>query len=157
LSAHDDEGSATARNQTYRGDVDSIHAAMDRLMAPIDAAPGYNPIKILTYGNHEDRITRAIEANPRQLEGVYSLKDLGYEDHGWLFFPFLQPVIIGGVAFCHYFPSGIMGKPYTTAAALLKGSMSAVAGHKQGYEVASKPRLDGKSIKCIIAGSFYMH
>src|SRR5262245_33133375 len=127
LSTHDEDSSATGRVQSYRADVDAVRRAMDVLMDPIHKAQGYDPVKILTLGNHEDRITRAIEANPRQLEGVYSLKDLGYEQHGWNTFDFLRPVILNGVAFCHYFPSGVMGKPFASAATMLKnGSMSAI-------------------------------
>jgi hypothetical protein len=49
----------------------------------------------------------------------------------------MQPIAIGGVAFCHYFPSGVMGKPITSAPALLrKLHMSAFAGHQQGREIA---------------------
>jgi hypothetical protein len=108
-------------------------------------------------GNHEDRITRAINRDPK-LEGLMSLEDLQYENFGWTVFPFLQPVTIGGVAFCHYFPSGVMGRPITTAESILtKLHMSAFAGHQQGRDIAYAKRADGRDMTAIISGSFYQH
>ena len=158
LSSYTQAGSLQSETLRYKKDVQAVRAAMTEFLAPIRAAKGYNPKLIMLYGNHEDRITRAIETNPRQLQGVLSLDDLGYAEDGWKVFPFLQPVTIGGVAFCHYFPSGVMGRPITTAAALLnKMHMSCIAGHQQGRDIAFAKRADGTSLTAIISGSFYQH
>ena len=51
-----------------------------------------------------------------------------------------------------------MGRPITTAAALLrKLHLSCVVGHQQGRDIAYAKRADGSSITAIIAGSFYQH
>jgi hypothetical protein len=90
--------------------------------------------------------------------GVISLDDLKYADYGWKCIPFLQPVVIAGVAFCHYFPSGIMGRPITRPDAVLrKLHMSAFAGHQQGRDIAYGKRADGRDLTAIISGSFYQH
>lgn len=157
LSSHDVPGSRRMEGQRYQKDLDSIHKAMDKFMAPIRRMPDYVPLLLMTLGNHEDRITRAINKDPK-LEGLMSLKDLRYEEFGWEVFPFLQPTAVGGVAFCHYFPSGVMGKPITTARSLLtKLHMSAFAGHQQGRDTAYAKRADGKDMTAIISGSFYTH
>jgi hypothetical protein len=66
--------------------------------------------------------------------------------------------VIEGVAFCHYFPAGVMGRPITTARALMtKMHMSAFAGHQQGRDIAYGRRADGTEMTTIIAGSFYQH
>ena len=158
LSSYTQTGSLQSEALRYKKDVQAVRVAMTEFLRPIRAAKGYSPKLIMLYGNHEDRITRAIETNPRQLQGVMSLDDLGYAEDGWAVFPFLQPVTIGGVAFCHYFPSGVMGRPITTAAALLnKMHMSCFAGHQQGRDIAFAKRADGTSLTAIISGSFYQH
>lgn len=157
LSTHDQKGSLHLEGARYRDDVDAVLTAQDLLMTPVAQASGYAPMWVLNEGNHEDRITRAINADPK-MEGFMSLKDLEFEKRGWLVYPFLQPVSIGGVAFCHYFPSGIMGRPITSARALLtKLHMSAFAGHQQGRDIAYGKRADGQDMTAIISGSFYQH
>lgn len=157
LSSHDSKGSLQLEGRRYQQDIDSSQTAMTRLLNPIAKVSGYNPHKYLTLGNHEHRIIRTIEADPK-LEGTISLDDLAYESFGWKVYPFLQPIVIGGVAFCHYFPSGVMGRPITSAKALLtKLHMSSFAGHQQGRDIAFSKRADGVDMTAIISGSFYQH
>ena len=71
---------------------------------------------------------------------------------------FLEVVIIGGVAFSHYFVTGIAGRPAATANAQLnKKHMSCIAGHQQGLQIATAHRGDGQRLTSIIAGSCYEH
>lgn len=71
---------------------------------------------------------------------------------------FLEPVVIDGVAYCHYFVSGVMGRPVTSAAALLsKKHQSAVMGHVQQRQIAYAQRADGAQLTGLFAGSFYQH
>jgi hypothetical protein len=117
----------------------------------------YRPRLVLTLGNHEDRINRAVNSDPK-LDGFMDVSDLGYEGFGWEVHPFLAVVVIGGIAFSHYFVTGTAGRPASTAAAQLnKKHMSCVAGHQQGRQSASAYRADGKRITAIIAGSCYEH
>lgn len=79
-----------------------------------------------------------------------------YQD--WEVIPFLDVITINGIAYSHYFTSGVMGRPITTAQALLnKKHMSCVAGHQQGRQIAFGSRADGKGMTAIIAGSCYEH
>jgi hypothetical protein len=81
---------------------------------------------------------------------------LPYQD--WEVMPFLQVECIDGIAYSHYFTSGVMGRPITTAQALLnKKHMSCFAGHQQGRQIAYSRRADGKEMTAIICGSFYEH
>lgn len=156
LSTHDDAGSLEFEGARYKKDLGAIYTAMDLLMEPL-AKVSWNPYLIFLLGNHEDRITRTINRD-KKMEGFMSLSDLRYEEYGWRVFPFLQPVAIAGVAMCHYFPSGVMGKPITTAKALLtKLHMSAYAGHQQGRDIAYAKRADGRDMTAILSGSFYQH
>ncbi len=156
LSSYD-KGKRKFEGRRYKKDVAASHCAMDTLMEPIAKVPGYNPYLEMEIGNHEDRIDRAAN-DAAELEGLISLDDLCYEAYGWRTHPFMQPLMVNGVAFCHYFPSGQMGRPITTARSLLnKMHTGAVAGHQQGRDIAYSRTADGREITAIIAGSFYLH
>jgi hypothetical protein len=116
----------------------------------------YKPRMVMTLGNHENRIDRAVNNNPT-LEGLISTKDLEYEKD-WEVHGFLHPVFINGVGFNHYWPVGAMGRPAGAASAIInKLHMSCIAGHQQGKQIAYGKRADGKPICAIIVGSYYLH
>jgi hypothetical protein len=155
-SRHDEPGSVEAEGKRYKADVAAGCDAMEQFLEPIAKVPGYNPALVYTMGNHEDRIVRAWRANPRQFTG--GLRDLRLEEYGWTVYPFLQPVIINGVAFCHYFPRGVMGRPVQSPRIQIQQlHMSSFAGHQQGREIAYSRRADGGALTAIISGSFYQH
>ncbi len=164
LSSYD-VGKKSFEGRSYAADIAAAKEAMDYLMIPIikervrleiNKKKQWNPKMVLTLGNHEHRISRAVE-NDRKLEGLISLTDLKYEIY-WEVFPFLQPVVIEGICFSHYLCSGVMGRPITTARMLLtKKHMSCIVGHQQGRDVAYSHRGDGRQITSIIAGSCYEH
>jgi hypothetical protein len=165
LSTHDKAGSKYFEGKRYTTDVKIVRQAMAMLLAPLKEEQArlkrnkekqYKPRMVLTLGNHENRINRAINNNP-MLEGLISVDDLEYKKD-WEVHEFLHPVFINGVGFNHYWPTGAMGRPASSASAILsKLHMSCVAGHQQGKQVAYGKRADGSSICAIIAGSFYQH
>jgi len=156
LSSYD-RGKRAFEGRRYTKDIAAAQKAMDTLMTPIAHAKGYKPRKVLLLGNHEHRINRAANDTP-ELEGLISTADLKYSSYGWEVYPFLEVVVIRDIAFSHYFTTGVMGRPATTAAALLnKKHMSCVAGHQQGFQMATANRADGKMLTAIIAGSCYEH
>jgi hypothetical protein len=134
LSSYD-VGKKSFEGRRYRSDIEVTHKAMDMLLAPIkeqnerarrNKERQYKPRMVLTLGNHEQRISRAVEGDPK-LDGTLSLDDLGYKERGWEVIPFLEPVIIDDIVYSHYFTSGVMGRPVTSARALLvKKHMSAL-------------------------------
>lgn len=145
----------------YSKDIAAFHEGMQTFLAPIEAEKardkGWRPNQEFFEGNHEHHIERITQSHPF-LEGTISQDDLCLPEYGWRVHPFLQPASIGGVAFCHYFPSGVMGKPITSATQILaKLHMSAFAGHLQGREIAYSRRADGSNMTAIISGSFYQH
>jgi hypothetical protein len=156
LSSYD-KGKKSFEGRRYRRDLDAARRAMAALMQPIARARNYKPDLHLTLGNHEDRIRRVVELQP-EFDGLLSVDDLGYSAYGWRVHPFLHPVKLDGVMYAHYFTSGVMGRPITTAAALLtKKHQSCVAGHQQGKQIAYATRADGKTITGLIVGSAYEH
>src|SRR6185295_5632137 len=107
LSTHEQRGSIRMEGLRYKRDVECSHKAQELLLNPIRAVADYDPHLLMTLGNHDDRITRTVQNDPK-LQGLIDIGDLGYSFYGWTTYPFLQPVSVGGVAFCHYFPSGVM-------------------------------------------------
>lgn len=166
LSSYD-KGKRSFEGRTYKADIEASHEAMRRLFAPIDALnlrfkklkkPLYKPRQILCLGNHEDRISRAIEDDAR-LYGTIQLDDLKYKEFGWEVYPFLAVVNVEGIAMSHYFTSGVMGRPVNSARSLIKNRhMSAVMGHVQTTDVyMGDTRADGKPITGIFCGVAYLH
>jgi hypothetical protein len=154
LSSYDYDKPLKMEGRRVKDDIN----AGNRGMRLLNKALGKCKAKrILLRGNHEDRLTRAIEKCPSQLEGLldWSLLDTGL----WQVVPFLKPVRVQGTLFCHYFYNPRSGRPYTgTAHSLLRqvGS-SYVQGHRQGLDVGSQDLPMGGRRRGIIAGSFYQH
>ena len=165
LSSYD-KGKKSFEGRRYRADIEAAHAGMEALLGPLReynlrrlaTKHGlYKPRLVLTMGNHEERILRAINNDP-MLDGTISLEDLRYREYGWEVYDFLEVVTIEGVAFSHYFCTGTMGRPASSAQAQLnKKHQSCVAGHQQGRQIAFAYRADGKRITSIICGSNYEH
>jgi hypothetical protein len=115
----------------------------------------WKPRLILTLGNHEERINRAIEED-RKLDGLISVADLPY--YVWEVHPFLEIVTIDGINYSHYFTSGVMNRPCTSARQMLvKKHMSCVQGHVQTMDIATDYRADGSTITGLFAGCCYEH
>lgn len=165
LSSYD-KGKRAFEGRRYKRDIEASHEAMSAFLTPMTDHNAkarknkerlYRPSMVLTLGNHEARIDRATNEDA-MLSGILSIDDLQYKDFGWEVVPFLEVVVIEGVAFSHYFVTGVAGRPSSSAAAQLrKTNMSCFAGHKQGKEIAYATRADGSTITSIICGSFYEH
>jgi hypothetical protein len=165
LSSYD-VGTKSFEGRRYKADIECTHAAMEALLSPLweynDKAKKnhrerYNPIKVMLLGNHCHRINKVTNTDPK-LDGTISIEDLKYKEFGWEVYPFLDVVVIDGIAYSHYFTSGVLGRPCTSAAAQLsKKHMSCIAGHQQGLQIATGHRADGSRLTSIIAGSCYEH
>jgi hypothetical protein len=165
LSSYD-KGKKSFEGRRYKKDVEAAKYAMSLLMKPIkeynDHAAAnhrarYKPRLILTLGNHEDRITRAIESDP-MLDGTISIDDLEYEKFGWEVYPYLEVVNVDGIAYSHFFTSGTMGRPVSSARALVaKKHMSCTMGHVQDTDIAMAKTGDGKEIIGLFSGTCYLH
>jgi len=165
LSSYD-VGKKAFEGRRYKDDVDVAIEAQSILFKPLveyneqqkrNKQKLYFPTLDLFLGNHEDRIDRAVNLD-RKLEGLISIDDLQFKNYGWTVHPFLEPHIIDGVAYAHYFTSGVLGRPVTSAQALLtKKHMSSIMGHVQDRQIAYARRADGKQLTGIFAGTYYLH
>lgn len=171
LSSYD-MGKKAFEGRRYKKDIEISKKAMQTLLAPLKSynkrmsrlhRTRYKPQLVLTLGNHEDRITRAVESDAK-LEDTIGVKDLEYEKFGWQVIPFLQPIVIDGISYCHFFPRSPSGKVTQTkrgapsaVAQANREKMSCTSGHLQGLDVAMVAGGGGRIIRSIIAGSCYEH
>lgn len=165
LSSYD-VGKKAFEGRRYTNDIQIAHAGMEALLGPLKEYnkrmrrtkhQTYTPHLTMLLGNHENRINKAIN-NDAKLEGLISTNDLQYSKVGWDVHDFLEVVILDGVAYSHYFVTGVAGRPASTAnAQLRKTNMSCIAGHQQGLQIATGGRADGTRLTSIIAGSCYEH
>jgi hypothetical protein len=146
-----------------KDDIAAGNEGMRRLLNPLRAyrkkSKGkvrYNPRLIFIPGNHEDRLTRQIQFDPYALEGLVSFDLFDLSD--WEVIPYLQPITIDGIAYCHYFYNSRTGKPFggKVANKMTKIQHSFTMGHQQGleYDICQTPI---RSNYGLVAGSFYLH
>lgn len=161
LSSYD-VGKKSFEGKRYTKDIEAARKGMELLFKPIKEYNSthkikYKPEMDLCLGNHENRINKVVENDPK-LDGVLSISDLGYAEFGWNVHSFLDVITRDDVAYSHYFTSGVLGKPVTSAQALLtKKHMSCVMGHVQERQIAFGRAADGRNMTAIFAGSCYLH
>ena len=154
-----DKGKVRGEGKRYMKDLQCARAAMGRLMKPMEdynrtASVKYEPVKKLTSGNHEYRADRYAEEHP-ELEGFISSGQLGYQDWGWDVIPYLKPIEIDQIEYCHFFTSGVLGRPVSSAAALLRERQcSATMGHVQHTDIAFHKKTRNIALFC---GTAYTH
>lgn len=154
LSSYD-KGKRSFEGRRYRKDIDASKRGMDLLVGQFK---NFTPEEMhLTLGNHENRINRAIE-NDAILDGTIGIEDLKYEDYGWQVHDFLDPVKLDGIMYAHYFTSGVLGRPVSSARVLCnKKHQSCVMGHVQNWDQCREVRADGTPFIGLFAGSCYLH
>tara|TARA_R110002096_G_scaffold122555_1_gene265491 strand:- start:25 stop:783 length:759 start_codon:yes stop_codon:yes gene_type:complete len=165
LSSYD-KGKGSAEGKRVVKDIDAGNIGLEAFMLPIlnermrlrrNRDKQWNPRLIFTMGNHENRLVRAVNDDP-MLEGLLTEDMLSLRTFGWEVVPFLQPIVVDGIAYCHYFTSGVMGRPVSSARLMLtKKMMSCTMGHVQDREISYARRADGQSVTGLFAGIFYQH
>lgn len=164
LSSYDAPGSKASVGANIQEDIDYGNYAFERLVQPIEREIArrerlhlkrWNPERHFFFGNHCDRITRAINREPR-LEGVLSLDHLktpGFQRHDYQ-----KIVTIDGIRYCHFFPNPYSGKPIggTIQNRLNHIGGSFVQGHQQGFMYSSKQYPDHVA-HGLVCGRFYQH
>lgn len=143
-------------------DIEAGNKGLELLTAPIQARDRKRKKKtrrLLLRGNHEDRLRKAVEANPAQLEGLLDEDRFNDVSLGWEVVPFLKPVTVDGIGLAHYWYSPRSGKPYggTAQYIIQKVGRSFIAGHRQGVDYGFLDVPGGGRRRSIIAGSFYQH
>lgn len=155
LSSYDKKGGKKMEGRRVWDDILAGNHAFELLEAEIGEQPLWR--KVLLRGNHEHRITKAIEGDV-QLEGLLSLDQL--KAPGWEVHPFLEVVDIDGVRYSHYFYNPMSGRPYSGDNLHLRLKTighTFVMGHQQTKLVTERYLSDGTRQRGVVAGAFYQH
>lgn len=160
LSSYD-RGTKAFQGRNYRADIDAHLDFNDRLWDTVRSAKRKLPVRYFFEGNHEHRITKAINLQP-ELEGAISFDDLELERYYDEIVPYngRSPGVLSvdGISYAHFFISGVMGRPlggtHPAYSILSKGHGSATAGdlHLLSYEVQTG--IGGKRIQGLVAGCY---
>lgn len=118
----------------------------------------YEPEKHFLMGNHEVHLERLWEADPR-LEGLVGYNSLALDQFGFKVYPFLKPVDIDGVLYCHYFCNPMSGRPWggMIETRIKNVGQSFTQGHAQSFKYGELEVSNGKRRHGLVAGAFYMH
>jgi hypothetical protein len=161
LSSYD-KGRRAMEGRRYADDIEAGNDGWSELCEPLQRAnrarhKAWSPKRDLFLGNHEDRITRATEADA-QLEGTLSLSDLNASEYGWRVHPFLEPATFDGVEYAHYFYNPNSGRPYAGELPhrLKVVGRSFTQGHQQGMAYAVRP-VGQTRHHGLVLGSTYLH
>lgn len=168
LSSYD-KGKKPAENERLQLDIDYARDARERLTRPIleyvSNQNGKHKVRprvrlVACLGNHEHRWERLKKDEPH-LDIVEGIDDLsGASKLGWEVYPFLEPVNINGVYFCHYFTSGpkgfAIGGVNPARALVLAMLQSCVAGHSHEVHVHRHATALGTKIG-VVCGCFFEH
>jgi hypothetical protein len=156
LSSYD-QGKKEIEGKRYLLDVQAGNEAFARLNDPIEkASTRWKPERHFLFGNHEERINRACN-DAAFLDGKLSLDDL--ETPGWQRHQFLQPFVLDGISYCHYFYHPNTSKPYAgenVETRLKTIGRSFTMGHQQGRKWGERQVGDTRH-QGLVLGSTYLH
>jgi len=160
LSSYEQRGSKYFEGKRYLADIAAGNEGWERLEEGLQkrSVPSWKPKRDYLLGNHEQRIERAVQADPR-LEGVIGYEGFNAEKLGWEMHPFLKVVERGGVAFAHYFYNPNTGRAYAGSVDTMLRNIgfSFAMGHQQGLRYARRELNNGTVQVGLVAGSFYEH
>lgn len=156
-----DKGTKGFEGRRYKKDIEAAIDAQERMFSPIKRAKKKLPKFIMLEGNHEHRIERAASYDA-VLEGTIGLDDLLFNTFGWHFIRYNGSTpgihVEDGVAYAHYFTSGIMGRPvsgeHTAYQLLAKQHMSCTQGHTHITDYSIRTRGDKQHIHGLVAGVY---
>lgn len=163
LSSYD-RGTARMEGRRIADDIIAGNQAFDLLNLPLVAhnegkRKKWLPRRVFLHGNHEHRITRAVEETA-QLDGLLSLDLLNASEWGWEVHPFLEVVEIDGVAYSHYFYNPLTGRPYggqNIDTRLKTIGRSFTMGHQQVLMHGVRTLPTGSMQHGLVCGAAYLH
>ena len=160
-----DQGKKSFVFQSLREDIESGHRAELLAYGPIvemnkqraqNRKKQYRPSIIKVMGNHEARVSKLLQFEPRW-EGTVSMDDFRTRlPISETFVDFLDTIVVDGIVYSHYFISGVMGRPVSSAKVLLqKAQTSCTMGHTHLLDGADGDRPDGSRTRALICGSYH--
>jgi len=163
LSSYD-QGKKCFEGRSYKNDVFACHQGLSDLFTPLKnyrlKNDDYNPRKVITLGNHEYRINRAVNDDPK-LSGLISHKDLKFDEYFDEIYPYQREVVIDGVSYAHNFVNksslkkGILAGAIDTKLKNMGYSFS--MGHQQTFQYGIRHVNKEIVNHGLVAGAFYLH
>lgn len=155
-----DKGKGSFHGASYEAD---INCALESFNRTFHKAPD-NIRKVFCVGNHEHRITRAVEQAPEMLGRQYGLS-MGHLELDRHFNDVVDyegaaagTIDIDGIVYAHFLTSGAMGRPISgdnhARTLLLKGHQSATVGHSHFLDYSTHVTSSGKRLHGLVSGSF---
>lgn len=158
LSRYDAIGSMAMEGARVEDDIHAGNESLSLLHKSMGRYPGR---KVILEGNHENRMIRAINADPK-MAGTLGYHLLNRERLGWEVVPYFcgapGQVVIDGIVYAHFFAAVNTGRAIggTANNKLNHIGQSFVQGHVQGYDYGSKQYSTGKIKQGIVSGSCYL-
>jgi hypothetical protein len=156
-----DRGKKSFQGRTYKADIEAWLDFQDRMWHPVKQRKKKLPDTYYIEGNHDERISRAINMQP-ELEGAIDIADLQLSDY-WdevIRYDGRTPGILhlDDISYAHFFVSGVMGKPISgerPANALLnKQYVSCTAAHGHTLDYCVRTTAHRTKIMGLVAGCF---
>lgn len=164
--SHFDRKRAKAEGRRLQDD----YASYDRVHQLIREGAGerayHGAVKYQIGGNHDcpwgGRPGRYAQDSPELYESPTHLHVATQaEAMGWSYVPFLQPLVLDGVAYCHYLQATGTGKAVRSVnqgrTMVLAAHQSVTVGHNHILDHYVEARLDGTRINALSAGCYFEH
>ena len=159
-----DKGRKSFQGRTYKADIDAHNDFQERLWGTVRRAKKRLPLRVTLIGNHEQRITRAIDLQP-ELEGTISYDDLELHRFYDIVVPYKGStpgtVELDGITYAHFLVSGVSGRPisgeHLAYSLLAKHHASCVVGHNHTLDYCIRTTVGGRRIQALCAGVCQEH
>ena len=157
-----EKGLRAFEGRRYKADIEVGHEALERIKDPIWKRKKKLPKFWMLHGNHEQRVEKAIERNPSQLEGILSMDDFQFSEYGWEVIPYAGSspgyLFLDGIAYTHFATSGILGRPISSLHLgynlINKKHMSTTVGHSHLFSQHTTTDGGGRRLWGLSGGCF---
>lgn len=159
-----DKGKGSFHGRNYEADINSHLDFQEKLWHPIKKSKKKLPRRVVLEGNHEHRIKKVIDMSPELAGDKFGVSFKNLELDTWY-----QDVVeyeggtpgiieIDGVAYAHFFISGVMGKAiggvHHASSLLAKNHMSSTCGHSHLVDYSVTTTSTGKQMMGLVAGVY---
>jgi len=159
---HYDSGLASFNSRSLYDDLNAGVVGHALLGATIRRAKKRLPRFVSLEGNHDYRLTKAINRNPTQLKSTYGHHSFNWQRNGWEYYPYVgdTPAIVGidGISYTHFVPTNGTSRAMSginLASNIVNHTMrTTVVGHSHHFDISRKVAIDGTPIWGVVCGSF---
>lgn len=163
LSSYD-KGKASFNSMSYEKDIEAHLDFQDRMWHPMKKSKKKQPYRVVLHGNHENRLRKVLEYDPHLTGDRFgvSFKNYAFSDyyHDQIPYEGQTPGVYTceGIAFAHYFISGVMGRPiggeHHAYSLIAKQHTSCVAAHSHLVDYAIRTDTYGKHLQGLVCGVY---